>query len=185
MIYVRLFAPDATLRSGRNFNVDPVQQSRLLAQRSSPATVIISRILGNNRTSFVAGKRGRESGNRFREGRFAEEATICDAALRNALRDARAAQDAFRESRKLNKVPSLPFHARPLHFLAIVSFFYRLFVSRVPRHCFPSLPLFPSPSCVALLVVPDKFAERDSSPSLVCEGKRQSNKKEYLFALCF
>lgn len=146
-----------------------IQQSRLLALRSFPATVIISRILGNNnRTSFfVAGKREREraeidsaKGDSPKRQRSAMRRR--SSGLFETRSGTRAAQDAFRESRKLNKVSS--FHsASLLHFLAIVSFFYRPFVSRAPSVTVSSP--FSLPHRAVLLVVPDKFAKRDSSPS--------------------
>jgi len=155
-----------------------IQQSRLLAQRSSPATVIISRILGNNQTSFVAGKRARERKSIprraiRRRGNDLRCEDACDR-LFESRSGTRATQDAFRESRKLNKVPTLP----TFPFCAPVA---------LPRNCLILLspvcltcsssrsPPFPSPIVPFSFVVPDKFAERDSSPSVIREGKGQSD----------
>lgn len=85
----------------------------------------------------------------------------------------RAAQNAFRESRKLNKVPSSCHLARPLHSLAIVSFFYRPHASRVPSRFFILLPPLSS----------DKFAERDSSPSFMHGGKDKAIKERNIYSL--
>lgn len=90
---------------------NPVQRSQLSAVRSPGPTVIIPRVLGNNHRTEVSSS-GRIVGDRFLEGRFAEEATICarhSAPLscllaERALRNTCAAKDASRESRKLNKV---------------------------------------------------------------------------------